>query len=104
MRSQVSRIGTLSGMELPVDLFGELAADAFHLGQVLDARSHHALEPAEPGEQLPAPLRADAGDAFERRRGAALGAPRAVSGDGEAMRLFVDLLDQVQPGVVRRAP
>src|SRR5262249_36081510 len=104
MRSQVSRIGTLSGMELPEDLLGELAADALDLGEVLDARAHDALQAAEAGEKLLAPLRADSRDALERRRGAALRAPRAVPGDGEAVRLVADVLDQVQAWVVGSEP
>src|SRR5215831_10567957 len=104
IRSHVSRFGTLSGMELPVDLLGELAADAFDLGEVLDARAHHPFQAPEPGQQLLAPLRAHAGDALERGGGAALGAPRAVPGDGEAVRLVADVLDQVQPGMIGRQP
>src|SRR5882762_11987028 len=100
MRSHVIRIGTLSGMELPVDFFGEVAADALDLRQVLDARAHHPLQPAEVREQLFAAFRSDSRDALERRRGASLGASRPVSGDGEAMRFFSNPLDQVQPGVV----
>src|SRR5262249_47202789 len=54
--------------------------------------------------QLLAPLRPDAGDPFERGRGAALGAPRPVPGDREAMRLVTDVLDQVQTGMIGRQP
>src|SRR5262249_687770 len=104
IRIHVSRIGTLSGMELPVDLLRELAADAFDLGQVLDARAHHALESSEARQQLLAPLRAHAGDALERGRGAGLGAPRAVPGDREAVRLVADVLDQVETGMIGRQP
>src|SRR5215467_8673410 len=104
IRIHVSRMGTLSGMELPVDLLRELAADALDLGQVLDARAHHALQSSEAGQQLLAPLRPDAGDPFERGRGAALGAPRSVPGDREAMRLVTDVLDQVQTGMIGRQP
>src|SRR5882672_10794083 len=85
MRSQVRRFGTLSGMELPVDLLGELAADALDLRQVLHARAH-------------------ARDPLERGRGAALRAAGAMPGDGEAVRLVADLLDEVQPRMVRRQP
>src|SRR5882757_9728067 len=100
MRSHVIRIGTLSGMELPVDFFGELAADTLDLSQVLDARAHDPLQPAEAREQLFAALRSDSRDALERRSGAPLGAPRPVSGDGEAVRFVSNPLDQMQPGVV----
>src|SRR6267143_6880715 len=100
MRSHVRRIGTLSGMEFLVDFFGQLAADALDLRQVLDARAHDALQPAEAREQLFAAFRSDSRDALERRRGASRGASRPVSGDGEAMRFVSNPLDQMQPGVV----
>src|SRR5881296_2711160 len=87
MRSQVRMLGTLSGMELPVYLFGELAADAF-----------------DPRQQLPAALGADPGDALQGGSRAAPGAARTVAGDGEAVRLVADSLDQVQAGVVGRKP
>src|SRR5579864_3658264 len=87
MRSQVRRLGTLSGMQVPVDLLREPAADAFHLREVFDARPHHALQPAEAHQELLAALGADARDALQRGGHATLGAARAVAGDGEAVRL-----------------
>src|SRR5256885_1504949 len=100
MRSQVRKIGTLSGMELPVDLFSELATDAHDLRQVLDARAHDALQPAETREQLFAAFDADPGYAFQRRGGAALGASRPVPGNGETVSLVANPLDQMQSRVV----
>src|SRR5258708_4666392 len=106
MRSHVIRIGTLSGMELSVDFFGELAADALDLRQVLDARAHDALQPTEAHEQLFAAFGADPRDALQRRSRASLGASRPVSGNGEAVRFISNPLDQVQSGVMgrKRAP
>src|SRR5437879_8974009 len=101
MRSQVRRIGTLSGMELPVDLFSELSTDPLDLRQVLDARAYDALQPAETREQLFAAFGADPGYAFQRRGGAPLGASRPVPGNGETVSLVANPLDQMQPGVVR---
>src|SRR5947207_6129705 len=101
MRSQVRRMGTLSGMELPVDLFRELSTDPLDLRQVFDARAHDAFQPPEPREQLPAAFGAYPRNALQRRRGAPLGASRAVPGDGETMRLVANPLDQMQSGVVR---
>src|SRR5882762_246219 len=101
MRSQVRRIGTLSGMEFPVDLFRELSTDPLDLRQVLDARPHDALQPAETREQLLAAFGADPGYALQRRGRAPLGASRPVPGDGETVRLVANPLDQVQSGVVR---
>src|SRR5256885_5018873 len=102
MRSQVRRIGTLSGMELLVDFFSELAADSLDLRQVLDARAHDALQPAEAREQLLAAFGADSCNALQRRGGASLGASRAMSGDGKAVRFVPNPLDQVQSGVIGR--
>src|SRR5437867_2514264 len=100
MRSQVRRIGTLSGMELLVDFFRELATDPHDLRQVLDARAHDALQPAEPREQLLAAFGADPCNALQRRSDAPLGASRAVPGDGETVRFVANPLDEVQSGVV----
>src|SRR5437879_2683250 len=102
MRSQVRRIGTLSGMQFLVDFFGELAADALDLGEILDACAHDAPQAPEPGQQLPAALGPDAADALERGSRAPLRASRAVAGDREAVRLVAYLLDQVQPRMIGR--
>ena len=89
-------------MQLAVNFFRQLAADAAHLGQVADARADHAFQAAEAGEQFLAPFGADAADALERRRQAGLAAARAVAGDGEAVRFVADGLDQMQPRIVAR--
>ena len=49
-----------------------------------------------------AALGADAADVLQPRRGARLGAARAVALDREAVRLVADLLQQVQPRMVAR--
>src|SRR5437879_4705595 len=67
MRSQVRRIGTLSGMELLVDFFRELSTDPLDLRQVLYARAHDPLQAAEPREQLLAAFGADPRDALPAR-------------------------------------
>src|SRR2546430_15490236 len=100
MRSQVKRIGTLIAMKLLIDFFRELAADPFDLRQVLDARAHDALQPAEPREQLFAAFGADPRDSLQRRSGAPLGASRPVPGDGETVCLVANPLDQVQSRMV----
>src|SRR5438445_1184934 len=100
MRSHVRRFGTLSGMELLVDFFRELATDPLDLRQVLDARAHDALQAAEAREQMLAALGADPGDALQRRSGSSLGASRPVPGNGEAVCFIANPLDQVQSGVV----
>src|SRR5258708_12865380 len=102
MRSHVRRIGTLSGMQLPVDFFGELAADALDLRQILDARAHDSLQSAEAREQLFAAFGADPRDALQRRSRASLGASRPVPGNGEAVRFISNPLDEGQSGVTGR--
>src|SRR5262252_6804642 len=104
MRSQVSRLGTLNGMQLLIDLLGELAADPLDLGEVLDTRRHHAFQASEARQQVLAALRADSRDPFERRCRATLGAPRPVARDREAVRLVTYALDEVQPRVVGGEP
>src|SRR6187549_3739289 len=87
-------------VQLLVDALGERAADALHLGQVVHARGQHALKAAEMLEQpLPA-ARSHRGDLLEARGGARLAAARAVSRDGETVRLVADLLDEMQGGMV----
>ena len=44
----------------------------------------------------------DGADVLQARGGARLAAPRAVPGDGEAVGLVADLLDEVQRRMVRR--
>src|SRR5258706_12597807 len=102
IRSQVRMLGTLSGMQLPVDLFGERAADPVDLREVRDARAEHAAQAPEAREELPAALASDPGDALERRGDAALRAPRAGPGDREAVRFVAYFLYQVQSQVIRR--
>src|SRR2546425_11944164 len=94
MRSQVRKIGMLSGMELLVDFFRELATDPLDLRQVLYARAHDALQAAEAREQPLAAFGADPRNALQRRSGAPLGASRPVPGDGEAVRFIANPLDQ----------
>src|SRR2546425_12013371 len=100
MRSQVRRFGTLSGMELLVDFFRELATDPLDLRQVLDARAHDALQAAEAREQLPSAFGTDPCDALQRGSGAPLGASRPVSGNGETVRFITNPLDHGQSWVV----
>src|SRR3989442_15680080 len=102
MRSQVRKIGMLSGMELLVDFFRELSTDPLDLRQVLYARAHDTLQAAEAREQLLAAFGADPRNALQRRSDAPLGASRPVPGDGEAVRFIANPLDQVQSGVIGR--
>src|SRR5580765_2877063 len=96
-----SRPGDTS-MERAVDALGERAADSRHARQVVHARRLQAAQAAEVREQRLALARADAGDVLERRRGARLRPPGAMTLDGEAVRFVADLLKQMQSGIVRR--
>ncbi len=49
-------------------------------------------------------LASDPGDALQRGGAARLGAPTPVTGDGEAVRLVADLLNQMQAGMILRQP
>src|SRR5712671_1142381 len=111
IRDIVIRLGTLTNTVLPVrrgfvqmlvDALRERTADPFHLRDLVDRRGLHAAQAAEMLDQRLAPLRADAGDLVEHGSGARFAAPRAMTDDGEAVRLVTDRLDEVQPGIRRR--
>src|SRR5690242_5397402 len=89
-------------VQLRVDPLRQRTGDSGHSRKVFDARRLHPLESAEVREQRLPPLRADAADLLQRRRVARLGAPRAMPLDREAMRLVADLLQKMQPRMVRR--
>ena len=73
----------------------QAAADAGHLGQVVDAGAAQLLQTAEACQQQAAPLGAELGDMFQRRGVARLLAPAAMASDGKAVGLVADVLDQV---------
>src|SRR5690242_18228522 len=107
MRSQVRRFGTLSGtgfltlsMQLMINLFGQHAADSFHLGKIVHAGREQPAQPAKAREQLLAPLRPYAPDRLQRGGIARLAAPGAVTLDREAMGLVADLLHEMQRRVL----
>src|SRR5471032_381909 len=89
-------------MELLVNAFGELAADAFHPRQILDTRSQHALKSTEVLQEPLAAPRPHGGNLLEARRRARLAAARAVARDREAVRLVADLLDEMQRRMIGR--
>ena len=72
------------------------AADARDGGDLLDGRLTHPLDRAEDLEQLPLPLRADAGQVVERRADRPPVAQGPVVGDREPMRLVAQPLDEVE--------
>src|SRR5690554_7843831 len=75
---------------------GQGVADAGHPGQLLAAGLPDALQAAEEAQQLPAALGAHAGDALQGGGAPNLVAASTVAGDGEAVSLVADMLDQVQ--------
>src|SRR3954465_14496412 len=87
-----------------MNALGERAADACNLADLIDAGRDQALQPAEMCKQLLPPLGTDAVDALQNRGAARTPAPVAMAGDGEAMRLVANLLDQVQARMIRRKP
>jgi hypothetical protein len=86
------------GVEVGEDFFGGFAGDYF--GESVDASALDVGDAAELAEELAGGGGADAGDVAEGGFGLALGAAEAVEGDGEAMGLVADLLDQVEDRVV----
>ena len=80
-----------------VDLLGQGAVDARHLGQLFDAGAFDAAQPAEVGEQLPSALRPHAGNFLQFGLLAFFLAPLTVSGDGETVCFITDVLQQVRP-------
>src|ERR1700687_4718064 len=83
-------------MELPVDLFGKRARNAFDARQIVDARRNHAAQAAEARKQPLTALCADPFELLEPRRLPRLGALRAHPGDREAVRLVADLRNEHQ--------
>jgi len=79
-----------------VNLLGQRPVDTLDPGQVLDAGPGHLADAAQLLQQLLAPPRSDPGNLLQRRGGPRAGTPLAMPGDGEAVGLVPDLLDQVQ--------
>src|SRR5207248_2609810 len=97
-----TRRGDLPLMQLRENALGERSADARHAREIVDAGRLHAAQAAEMREQRAAPRCADAADVLQRRGCARLASPRTVALDRKTMRLVADLLQQVQPRIVRR--
>jgi len=83
-------------MDLPKSFLSQFAADAGHTTQIFDARIRNTLQSAEMPQQFAATFGTDARDTFQRRFAAFFVAARGVTGDGEAVRLVADVLDQMQ--------
>ena len=87
-----------------IDPPGQFATDARHLAQIFDAGSGDTLKPAEMLDQQLALFGTDALDTLERRGIAGTRTALTVAGDGKAMRLVADPLDQMQcRGIVVQA-
>ncbi len=79
-------------MNYSIDLLGQVAVDAVHLGQLVDARPLDARHAAEVREQLLAPLGPYPGNALQLRLAPGLGAALAVPRDRETVRLVANVL------------
>src|SRR5690606_7910289 len=89
-------IGVFQTMQGRIDSPGERLVHALDLGDLLDPGRPQARQAAEMAQQGGAAARADAGDVFEAAGGTRLLAPAAMAGDGEAVGLVADLLDELQ--------
>src|SRR5574343_770024 len=104
MRSQVSRMGRLKGMNSmqgSVNLFGQVATDPGNIHQLLDGRRLDPGQPAKAGHQRLALDRPDTRQGFQRRGLARLAKPGALAGDGKTVSLIADFLDQEQGRMFR---
>jgi hypothetical protein len=79
------------------DGLGGAPADAWHLGDLLQARRGQPLHRAEPAQQRLAPDLAQSGHAVEGGRGHPLRPPLPVERDGEPVRLVPYPLQQIEP-------
>ena len=99
VRSLVHRHATL--MEMIIDRFGHLRADAADRLEIGDAGAAHRLGRAEMLQQGALARGSDAGHLVERRGGDRLLALRPMRADGEAMRLVAKLLDAIEHRIAR---
>ena len=83
-------------MEVIVDSLRERPADAMHLGQIRHACLTDALQPTELPEQGAPALGAQAIDGFQGRCHPGRRPALAMPGNGEAVGLVPDLLDEQQ--------
>src|SRR5680860_1700998 len=88
-------------MEVIIDRFRHLRADAANAFEIGDAGAAHGLGRTEILQQRPLARRPDARHLVERRGGDAFLAPRAVGADGKPVRLVPKRLNAVKHRVAR---
>src|SRR5690554_1877394 len=86
----------LVAMQGSIYLFCQFFADAGRLGDLHGAGASQLLQAAEVFQQLSASFRTHPGDSFEGGGVSGLAAALAVAGNGEAVRLVANMLNQVQ--------
>src|SRR5690606_32779362 len=74
-------IGVVQSVKGRIDSPGKRLVDAFHLGDLLDARGFQARQSAEMAQQAGAPARPDAGDVLQPAGAARLLPAAAMAGD-----------------------
>src|SRR5690606_6082400 len=88
----------LVAMQGSIYLCCQFFADTGCLGNFHGAGAGQLLEATKVLEQLPPPLWPYPGDTFQGGCITGLAAPLAVAGDGKAVRLVADMLDEMQRG------
>ena len=77
---------------------GQTAGNTPDPCEIVDTGAGDSLQTAELAQQVPAPLRSNAGNAFQRRSHTPRVTPRPVPCDRETVRFVAQLLNQVQRG------
>ncbi len=89
-------------LQVVFDALGDFRGDTRRGGQLLEGGLADGLQRAKVAEQPLAARRADAGDFIQHGGHAEFGALLAVGGDGKAVGLVADALDEVEPLRVAR--
>lgn len=89
-QTQYSRLfhgffAVVAGVEVVINLLGELGADAVHLGELFGGGFADVVDRAEVGEELFLAVVAESGDFAEARASHAIAALLAMEADGEAV-------------------
>ena len=87
-------------MQGPINFLRQFSADTLDQRKRVDPGIAHALQSAEVLQQHFAAFGADVGNVFERGMEPCFAAFCAVPGDGEAVGLVADTLNEVKPWVV----
>jgi hypothetical protein len=88
-------------MQRRVNFLGQFPADSRNCCQLVNPGIGDSLQAAKTGNQCLAPLGSDAADLFQARTARSLATPRAMPGNGKAVCLVTDFLNQMQGGMFR---